>query len=207
MFWIAAEDHDFAEVAKAEFISRDCQLESVEITSAIHRDGQPVGQVVTDESIQSVVDALFELLPHSEFSDDMKALVLKAWQPGKGFVDSFATMMTSLLGSHGLIFLDPLDADLKKLAAPIYSAAARQASDIALAIEERSRELEEAGYHAQVMATANSFPLFLHDETGARHAVTRTESGKYRAKEGATEYTAEELANLHSTILKDLVPT
>ncbi|HJX89870.1 MAG TPA: bacillithiol biosynthesis cysteine-adding enzyme BshC [Pyrinomonadaceae bacterium] len=196
VFWIAAEDHDFAEVAKAEFISRDCQLESVEVTSAIHREGQPVGQVVTDESIESVVDGLFELLPHSEFSDDMKALVLKAWQPGKGFVDSFATMMTTLLGSHGLIFLDPLDADLKKLAAPIYSAAARQAPDIALAIEQRSRELEEAGYHAQVMATANSFPLFLRDETGARHAVTRTESGKYRAKEGATEYTTAELAQL-----------
>ena len=122
---------------------------------------------------QSVVDALFELLPHSEFADDMKSLVLKAWQPGNGFVDSFATMMTSLLGSHGLIFLDPLDADLKKLAAPIYSAAARQARTLLLAIEERSRELEEAGYHAQVMATANSFPLFLHDETGARHAVTQ----------------------------------
>jgi hypothetical protein len=30
-------------------------------------------------------------------------------------------MMTTLLGI-GLIFLDPLDADLKKLAAPIYSA-------------------------------------------------------------------------------------
>ena len=196
VFWIAAEDHDFAEVAKAEFISRDCQLESVAVTSAVHREGQPVGKVVTDESIQAVVDDLFELLPHSEFSDDMKALVLKAWQPGKGFVDSFATMMTTLLGSHGLIFLDPLDADLKKLAAPIYSAAARQAPDIALAIEERSRELEEAGYHAQVMATANSFPLFLHDETGARHAVTRTENGKYRAKEGETEYTAAELSQL-----------
>ena len=196
VFWIAAEDHDFAEVAKAEFISRDCQLESVGVTSAIHREGHPVGKVVTDESIQSVVDELFKLLPHSEFSDDMKALVLKAWQPGKGFVDSFATMMTTLLGSHGLIFLDPLDADLKKLAAPIYSAAARQAPDIALAIEERSRELEEAGYHAQVMATANSFPLFLHDETGARHAVTRTENGKYRAKEGETEYTAAELSQL-----------
>jgi bacillithiol biosynthesis cysteine-adding enzyme BshC len=196
VFWIAAEDHDFAEVAKAEFISRDCQLNSVEVSPAVHREGQPVGQVVTDESIESVVDELFGLLPHSEFADDMKALVLEAWQPGRGFVDSFARMMTSLLGSHGLIFLNPLDAGLKKLAAPIYSAAARQSSDIALAIEERSHALEEAGYHAQVMATANSFPLFLHDESGARHAVTRTESGKYRAKEGATEYTSTELAQL-----------
>jgi uncharacterized protein YllA (UPF0747 family) len=53
------------------------------------------------------IEQLFASLPNSEFADDMKALVRKAWQPGRGFVDSFATMMTSLLGSHGLIFLDP----------------------------------------------------------------------------------------------------
>ena len=196
VFWIAAEDHDFAEVAKAEFISRDCQLNQVEVSSELHREGQPVGRVVCDESITTVVHELFSLLPNSEFADDVKALVLNAWKPGRGFVDSFATMMTSLLGSHGLVLLNPLDADLKKLAAPIYSEAARRAPEIASAIEQRSRQLEEAGYHAQVMATTNSFPLFLHDDSGARHAVTRTESGKYRAKEGTTEYTAEELSQL-----------
>ncbi len=196
VFWIAAEDHDFAEVAKAEFITRDCQLNEVEVPATWHTEGQPVGHVVADESIESVVAQLFELLPNSEFADDIKALVLKAWQPGRGYVDSFATMMTSLLGSYGLIFLNPLDAEMKELAAPLYSAAARQAAEIATAVEQRSKELEEAGYHAQVMATANSFPLFLHDESGARHAVTRTEEGKYKAKEIEAEYTAAELAQL-----------
>ncbi len=45
VFWIATEDHDFPEVAKAEFIGRDCRLASVETPSALHQEGQPVGQV------------------------------------------------------------------------------------------------------------------------------------------------------------------
>jgi bacillithiol biosynthesis cysteine-adding enzyme BshC len=196
VFWIAAEDHDFAEVAKAEFIGRDCQLKSVKVSSELHREGLPVGHVVLDESINRVIDELFELLPNSEFSDDIKALVKNCWEPGRGYVESFAMMMTSLLGSHGLIFLDPLDPALKKLAAPLYSAAATRAPEIAQAIEKRSAELEAAGYHAQVLATSNSFPLFLHDEHGARRAVVRTESGKYKAKDLATDYTVEELAAL-----------
>jgi bacillithiol synthase len=196
VFWIAAEDHDFAEVAMAEFISRDCQLSHVEVSSTLHQEGQPVGHVINDESVKTVVDELFETLPNSEFSDDIKALVLKAWQPGRGFVESFAVMMTSLLGRYGLIFLDPLDADLKKLAAPLYSEAARRSSEIATAIEARSKQLEQDGYHAQVMATVNSFPLFLHDESGARHALTRTDEGKYKPKDLDTEFTAEELATL-----------
>jgi len=196
VFWIAAEDHDFVEVAKAELIGRDCQLKSVGVSEALHREGQPVGQVKLDESISTVVDELFELLPASEFAADMKALVKNAWQPGRGYVESFATMMTALLGRYGLIFLDPLDPALKQLAAPLYSEAARRAPEIATALEQRSAELERTGYHAQVLATANSFPLFLHDEEGRRHAVVRVESGKYRTKASEQEYTAEELGKL-----------
>jgi bacillithiol biosynthesis cysteine-adding enzyme BshC len=196
VFWIAAEDHDFAEVAKAEVIGRDCQLKNVAVTSEMHREGSPVGHVRLDDSIDAVVNDLFELLPASEFAADMKALVKSSWKPGRGFVDSFATMMTALLGRYGLIFLDPLDPELKRIAAPLYSEAARRAPEIASALEQRSVELERTGYHAQVLATANSFPLFLHDEAGARHAVARVESGKYKTKVVEREYTAEELAAL-----------
>jgi bacillithiol biosynthesis cysteine-adding enzyme BshC len=196
VFWIAAEDHDFVEVAKAELIGRDCQLKHVEVSTDLHREGEPVGHVVLDHSINLVVDQLFELLPNSEFAADMKALVKNAWQPGRGYVESFATMMTSLLGSHGLIFLDPLDAELKRLAAPLYSRAAQRASEIAAALEQRSSDLERDGYHAQVLASANSFPLFLHDERGARHAMVRVENGKYKAKDLDEEYTADELATM-----------
>jgi bacillithiol biosynthesis cysteine-adding enzyme BshC len=196
VFWIAAEDHDFIEVAKAEFIGRDCQLKQVEVSTDLHREGQPVGSVVLDDSINAVLDQLFELLPNSEFASDMKALLQNAWRPGRGYAESFATMMTSLLGHHGLIFLDPLDSEMKELAAPLYSAAARQAPEIAAAIEQRSRELESAGYHAQVMASANSFPLFIHDDEGVRRALVRVENGKYQTKDTDREYTADELAAL-----------
>src|SRR3954470_565982 len=58
VFWIAAEDHDFAEVAKAEFIGRDCQLKSVAVSDALHPEGRPVGQVMLEEAIDKVVDEL-----------------------------------------------------------------------------------------------------------------------------------------------------
>ena len=196
VFWMAAEDHDFAEVAKAEVIGRDCQLKHVEVPTDLHREGQPVGHVSLDHSINLAVCQLCELLPNSEFAADMKALVKNAWQPGRGYAESFAVMMMSLLGRYGLIFLDPLDPELKRIAAPLYSEAARRAPEIATAVEQRSAELEGAGYHAQVLASANSFPLFLHDEQGARHAMVRVENGKYKAKSIEKEYTAEELATM-----------
>jgi bacillithiol biosynthesis cysteine-adding enzyme BshC len=105
-------------------------------------------------------------------------------------------MMTSLLGKHGLVFLDPLDPRLKTLAAPLYANAALHAHEIATAIEARSKRLVEAGYHAQVTASENSFPLFLHDATGARYALARTSDGRYTTKDSDKAYTAEELSQL-----------
>jgi len=196
VFWIATEDHDFPEVAKAEFIGRDCRLASVDVSSQLHREGQPVGRVVIDDSINGVLDKLFELLPVSEFTPDLEALLRDAWRPGRGYGEAFARMMTSLLGQHGLILLDPLDPRLKTLAAPLYARAALRAHEIATAIEVRSRRLVEAGYHAQVTASENSFPLFLHDDDGARHAMTRSPDGKYTTKRKDESFTAEELSEM-----------
>jgi bacillithiol synthase len=196
VFWVATEDHDFPEVATAEFIGRDCRLASVDVPQELHREGTPVGLVGLDASISSVLDRLFQRLPDSEFTADLQKLLRESWKPGLGYGEAFARMMTSLLGCYGLVLLDPLDRRLKKLAAPLYSEAALRASEIASAIEVRSRELETDGYHAQVTASPNSFPLFLHDETGARHAMTRTAEGKYRAKDADLAYSIDELAQL-----------
>ena len=195
VFWIATEDHDFPEVAKAEFIARDCKLAHVESSADQHQEGRPVGRVILDNSINAVVDQALELLPASEFSDDLEAVLRDAWRPGRSYGEAFARMMTSLLGRHGLILLDPLDPRMKVLAAPLYASAALKAHEIATAIEVRSRRLVEAGYHAQVTASENSFPLFIHDESGARHALTRAE-GKYSTKQSDKAYTAEEIAKM-----------
>lgn len=194
VFWIATEDHDFAEVASAEFIGCDCRLASVEVPAELHKEGTPVGSVTLDGSIEEAIKRLLEVLPETEFTPEVGVLLRDAWSPGRKFGEAFARMMTALTGRFGLVLLDPLDAELKRLAAPLYSSAARQAQEIAVALETRSRELEVAGYHAQVLANASSFPLFLHTEDGARHAMVRADDGRYHAKAMREEYTAEELA-------------
>lgn len=199
VFWIATEDHDFPEVAKAELIGRDCRLAHVEASSEMHKENEPVGRVLIDRSINAVLDQLLALLPSSEFTPDFEALLRDAYRPGRSYGEAFARMMTSLLGHHGLVLLDPLDQRLKTLAAPLYASAALRAHEIAAAIEVRSRKLQEAGYHAQVTASENSFPLFMHDAAGTRHALTRSADGKYSTKHGDQAYSSEELSNMALT--------
>ena len=195
VFWIATEDHDFAEVATAELIGCDCKLAQVTASSAMHKEGAPVGRVIIDQSINETLETLLKILPKTEFTPEVESLVRDTWQPGRSYSEAFARMLTGLLNRHGLILLDPLDARLKELAAPLYAEAARRAPVIADALVVRSRALEEDGYHAQVLASSDTFPLFLHKDDGSRHAVTRVENGLYKSKDGEEEYSAEALAD------------
>ena len=197
VFWVASEDHDFDEVATSEFIDRDCTLNSVSITSAIHPDGLPVGRVTLDDSITELIDNLMRSLPQTEFSGELQSLLQDAYAPGQTLANAFARMMVRLTGGRGLILFDPLDADLKQMAAPLYAQAAREAQQIAGSILSRSRALEASGYHAQVTASDSSFPLFLHDQNGVRQALTRNSAGKYQAKTASANdgYSADELGD------------
>ncbi len=194
VFWIATEDHDFAEVATAEIINRDCALTSFSVSKDIHTEGSPVGRAVLDQSIAETVNQLIQALPQNEFSEELGMLLRETYQPERKFGDAFASIMMRLTRAAGLILLDPLDSELKRLAAPLYAEAARHAQEIAEALVNRSRDLVEAGYHAQVTPSENSFPLFLHDESGARHALTRTANGNYQTKNDGGDYSADELS-------------
>lgn len=214
VFWMATEDHDFAEVQTAEFVACDGRLASAQVSSAMHREGVPVGQVTLDASIEDAIRRLLDVLPTTQFTPDVERLVRDAYQPGRAYGEAFARMMTALTGRFGLIFLDPLDAELKQLAAPLYEEAARRAPAIARAISERSRELERENYHAQVFASADSFPLFLH-ANGVRRALTRANNdasgdekgeARYRAKNLDGEWTADELAERARRAPEDFSP-
>ena len=195
VFWMATEDHDWEEVQRAEVIACDGRLAGASVPGELHAEGRQVGGVTLDESIEQTINQLFDLLPSSEFRPDLESLVRDSYRPGRAYGEAFARMLAALTRAYGLVLLDPTDATLKRLAAPLYSEAARRAEEIAAATDARSRELEAAGYHAQVHTSEDAFPLFLI-EGGARRALVRTAEGRYRAKGTENAWTADELSAL-----------
>jgi bacillithiol biosynthesis cysteine-adding enzyme BshC len=78
--------------------------------------------------------------------------------------EAFRVALESLLRPYGFLFLDPLDPAIRKLAAPILRRAAAMGTDLITALLQRNRELEAAGYHAQVHVDARTSLVFLLEE-------------------------------------------
>ena len=194
VFWIASEDHDYEEVNHVRLVDRDGHLKDVRYEPETRNQDVPVGHVVLDEKINGAIDEFMAQLPPSEFISEIERDLRESYSVGAGFAEAFARLMARLFHNYGVVLLDPLDEELKQVVAPLYSDAIAKSSEIARALVERSAELVEAGYHAQVHVSEDMVPLFIMDE-GRRVAITQTE-GRFQVKGSARSFSKEELVEL-----------
>ncbi|MEQ1921340.1 MAG: bacillithiol biosynthesis cysteine-adding enzyme BshC [Pyrinomonadaceae bacterium] len=206
VFWAATEDHDFDEVSKTYSLSNDGGLtESVYIADD-RFDGLSVGDVTLNGSISNLIDDLFAQLSDTAFSADLKAQLSYAWKEGAGFGDAFIRSLATVFADFGLIFIDPMHPDIKRLASPVFVRAIERADEMVSAIRERSRELEAEGYHSQVLVDEDYFPLFWHGDNGNRRSLKKISEGVYRAKETKIELSRDDLTGIAANEPQRLSP-
>ncbi|MGA3134881.1 MAG: bacillithiol biosynthesis cysteine-adding enzyme BshC [Terracidiphilus sp.] len=168
VFWLASEDHDFAEINHVTFPARN-ELRKL-VYSASPAAARPVGSIVLDESIIPLLDQAWELLGSS---DAMEALAA-AYQPGRTLAQAFRAFYAKVFAAQGLLVLDAGGREFHRMGSPVLRAALERADELHSALTGRNRELEAAGYHAQVAVGPQSSLLFLIDDrTGARMALKR----------------------------------
>ncbi len=168
VFWLATEDHDFAEIDHVSFPARRALRKLAYADAPV--TPVPVGGVLLDQSIAPLVEQAWELLG---YSDSMEALAA-AYQPGRSFAQAFAEFYARVFAAQGLLVLDAGGREAHRLGAPVLRAALERADELHAALLERKAALEAAGYHAQVAVGAQAGLLFLIDEkTGARVALKR----------------------------------
>jgi len=189
IFWMASEDHDLAEIEHVSWPTANGE-ERLEWTGDKSLEGRSVGNIALGDSIIPLVKRAAESLTGSD-SGEIENILASAYRPGATFGSAFARMMSALFAKHGLILLDPLDARLHKLYAPLLIRAAKEQLELGAALLEQSKRLEKLGYHAQVKVTDRSTLLFATVE-GKRVALVKRNSG-FAA--GHQEFTAEQLAS------------
>ena len=170
VFWMATEDHDFAEINHAFFPAR---REMVRLSyEQAPQHPVPVGGLVLDEAILPLIERLWELLGPSEATEALE----RHYKPGHTLAEAFSGFYREAFAGQGLLVLDPAGRAAHRMGAGVLAAGIERADELHAALVERNHELERAGYHAQVAVGAQSSLLFLIDEkSGARLALKRLE--------------------------------
>jgi bacillithiol biosynthesis cysteine-adding enzyme BshC len=178
VFWLATEDHDFAEVQDAWVF--DAHHQAVRLRGEAEvSPGQPVGGA---RIVKAPIEELRGALRGTLYADEVVSLLEDCYQPGRTFGEAFRLLFQRLLAGSGLIFFDPMQPEIRQLAAPLLQAAVDAAPALSARVLERNRELEAAGYHAQVHFEKET-ALFFQLRNGQRLQLKRNGDGYLLGKE------------------------
>jgi bacillithiol synthase len=167
VFWMASEDHDLAEVNHVFFPEPDFSLRRL-TAEANGTTGAPMSDMHFEPQVHHVVEQAAELLGDTLVTDFLKDF----YREGETLASSFGKLFARLFAAHGLVLLDPANAELHSIAEPLFERAVNEAAEIASALQERGKALEHAGYHEQVKVSGGSVLLFAI-QNGARVAIQR----------------------------------
>ncbi len=172
VFWLATEDHDFAEVNRVNLPAPDDGLQTLTVPRPA-QENAPVGSIILGDEIEAPLTTAATLLGSSDIADILR----DSYRPGISFGAAFARLFAHLFREWGVILLDASDPALHAVAEPVYRAAALGAADIDDALLQRGKALRAAGYHEQVKVTPSSTLLFALGD-GRRLPIHR-ENGQF----------------------------
>lgn len=161
VFWVAAEDHDYQEIESTTVLDRDGGLQHIRVNLS-NSETSPVGWLALGPDVSEALAKCLSDLPDSEFQAEVRGVLEPAYKPGASPVEAFRLMLAKLFEGTGLVFANPLDGELRKLAQPTLTEAVRRNADIRAAAIARSRLLSERGYHEQVKVDSNFTGLFAY---------------------------------------------
>ncbi len=191
VFWLATYDHDLAEVNHVSIPGPDGVLQVLTTTSH-DVPGAPVSAVRLGEEILPLVDQAAQLLGESEASQVLR----ESYRPGESMGTAFARFYARVFAEWGVILLDASDAEIDRVAEPMYRAAVERADELAAAVLKRGAAVEAAGYHQQVKVTSSSVLLFTL-QNGARTPIHHHRGGEGSGAEfiiGSDEAAVEKLS-------------
>jgi bacillithiol biosynthesis cysteine-adding enzyme BshC len=172
VFWLATEDHDFAEVNHSWVFGPANEPIALSVKAADTSRPRPVGGI---EVVNPPIAQLRAILGDFPFMDEVVAAVEAAYPAGVTMGQGFRALLKTILAKLDLLYLDPLDPAIREIAAPFLAKAMQQAPDLKAKLMARNRELTSAGYHAQVHVD-DKMSLFFLLENGERQPMRRKDS-------------------------------
>jgi len=167
LFWVATEDHDWAEVSAAVFPTPDGPR-----SFDLGPDPEPltpVGMRTFGEPVANVLAALAAASP-GDLEREWLQTLGRWYRPDARFGEAFCRLMVHLLGDRCPLLVDAMHPALKAAERPWLRRLVERRAQVEEALAARDAALAERGLPLQVHPQRGASPLFLF-QNGARRRV------------------------------------
>lgn len=158
VFWVATEDHDWAEASQAAVLGAEGPR-----AFNLGPDPEPlapVGMRTLGPTVEEVFKGVAEAVPGDLYADWLRTLA-RWYRPDARFGEAFCRLMAHVLGPRCPLLLDAMLPALKSAQRPWLRRLVERREDLDAALARRDGEIEARGYPLQVAPQRGASPLFL----------------------------------------------
>lgn len=197
VFWIAGEDHDYAEVNHI-YLQKGSKLEKWVYPNKVLDKRMVTDCLLNEEVCLSWIEEIIETYGETEHTKQLLAFSKKAVNHSHTFVDFFAYIIMELFKDHGLLLIDSGNRELRKLEKEILMTQVQNAVPITRAVEKQQSILAEDGYPKAIEITTNASNLFYYDEEHMERVLLEYDvsSNLFTGKNATISFTKEEMLTI-----------
>lgn len=192
VFWIGSDDHDYEEI-------NHIFMPTVKGPQKIALEKEAEGRVSVGNmpvpDINPLVQELAELLPPMAGKTEGIDLIKQTAAQSANLAEWFGKLMTFLFKDYGLVFINPVLPQTRKISAALFSKVPSAAAEVNKLLQESCQQVKDCGYTPQIQSQRDKLHLFYYNEDGCREALFYNETSVFN-KAGTKTWTKEQLAEL-----------
>lgn len=191
VFWVASDDHDWAEANHVDVVGVDNELHHIELAAPDPERTPPLHRIPMGPEVEGAVEAFLSALPETDFSGDALDPLRRAFTAEATLPEAYAELMARLLGRFGLCFTDAADPEVKDVSMPALLEELERAGEMEEVLRRTAGALEDAGYGLQVPILEQGVNLFLEGPAGRERIYA--EDGGFRLRVSGTLLSLDEI--------------
>lgn len=197
IFWIAGEDHDYAEVNHI-FVENEGQMEKWVYPEKIADKRMVTDCPLNEEVFIPWVEDLMRAFGETDYSNEVLDFLKKAARETKTFVEFFSYIIMELFKEHGLLIVDSGNEALRKLEKKYFKKLIEQAPIITNAVRNQQEQLKQDGFPNMLQIGENSANLFFYNKREFERILLDydREKNSFIGKNGSFSISFEKLLQL-----------
>jgi bacillithiol synthase len=165
VFWVASEDHDWAEIDHVHVVDGRHRLLRIAVETGDRRP-LPVAERPFDRSVVGALNELERALPPACSHPRLLAALREAYAPGRGVAEAFSDALAAVFAETDMLLTDAADPAIKRASLAVAQRELAAQPEHEAALNRTADELSGLGLAPQVPILPRASNLFLRTEHG-----------------------------------------
>ena len=198
VFWVAGDDHDFAESNHLHLLTLANTIETVTL-----RTRDPEGALVpmyrepVGGEISEVLDAFARATPDTEYKRGILEWIDRHYTPESDLASAFAGALAELLGQRGLLVFRPTHTAAKQASIPLLLEALEEAGTLDGSLRIWAEHLSREGRPAPIPVGSGATTVMIESSLGRDRLVL--DGDGYRARRSGERWTIDDVRRIAET--------